>query len=540
MFKRGVHAVVGLIVPLLLVATGVGFFLAVKAPEPAKIPKLGSDEASLLSVMPAAQVETVRALTDSLDIAASGVVVPYREILLAAEVSGRVVDKDISVRPGNHVHQGQVLLKIDPRDYEYEIERLTQRLNQEQVALRENEQELQNTQRLLELAQAQYELAEADFKRTAELKQNFASLAELGAAKQQMLSSMNQRVTLTNQADSLRTRRQRLELAGRMAETELLQARLNLQRTEISSPVDGIVVREQIERDSYVQRGTNLLTIEDISKAEVSCSLRMDQLYWILDQNIVSHDRQLNSTLATLQKPPPVEAEIVFRLGGRHSAVYQWKGKLDRFDGSGLDPQNRMVPLRIVVDRPSEYLLNGTAPGESSMSLVRGMFVDVILKAKPATQLMLIPKLGVKPATDAHRVWKFEPDKRAFEVVQGRHSSQSTDDGGQPSDPSKQLRPTLVSDRAGDDTNPTAPKRPDPERWQAGFLKVLEGVEVVGAYIPPDQPDKEYLVCDVGRADIHSGDFVVVTPIPGVETVEVPIRVTKESLTPPPTTTAAQ
>jgi len=480
--------------------------------------------------MPAAQVQQVRALTEPLDLISSGVVVPYREIVLAAEVAGKVTEKDASVRHGNHVHVGQMLLRIDSRDYQLEVDRLVQRLEQERVNLSENEQDLVNTARLVELAQAQYDLAEADFERTKQLGLNFASQSELGSAKQAMLTAMNQKVTLENQMSTMRTRRQRLELAIRMVETELEQSRLNLERTKIQSPVDGVVVREQVEADSYVQRGTNLMTIEDISKAEIACSLRMEQLYWILDQTSSSRDRSLNSALGTLQKLPKIEAVVQFRVAGRQSVVYEWEGRLDRIEGTGLDPQSRMVPIRVSVDRPAEYRVNGQLSSESSMSLVRGMFVDVILKAQPATQLLLVPKSSVKPATDSYRIWKFDPDPTAFQIVQkrlglGDMASSSADTGGQSHSPA----PTLVAERKSL-ANSSELDRPDPQNWEAGFLRIVEGIEVLGSYPGNDANKSEYWICDAPRADILPGDYVVVTPIPGIDTKEEPIRVPKQDL----------
>jgi|688.fasta_scaffold00276_64 multidrug efflux pump subunit AcrA (membrane-fusion protein) len=551
--SKGLHAILGVVLPASFVGLGVVAYFVAQKPEAGKVAALGSDMASLLSVMPAAQVESVRALTESLDIAASGVVVPYREIQVASEVGGRVLEKDVNMRPGNHVLKGQLLLKIDPRDYQYEIDRLTQRLDQERALVKESEQELQNTQRLIELAQSQLELAEADFKRTASLDTNFASQAELGASKQQMLNAMNQKVTLQNQADAIRTRRQRLDAAIKLVETELQQAEVNLRRTEISSPVDGLIVKEQVETDSYVQRGTQLMTIEDISKAEISCNLRMDQLYWLLDQNINSRDSGLNASFASLQKPPQVQAIVRFKLGGRESLLYEWEGRLDRFEGTGLDPQNRMIPMRVVVDRPSEYRINGLASVDQSLSLVRGMFVDVVLKAKPATQLLLVPKLSVKPATDSRRIWKFEPDPRAIEVVQKRHGIQelTSDDSDSAIKSASQDRPSadrprLVSDRAGEsnesDTGDSAesekntqetaeaPKKLDPDQWQCGFLRVLDGIEVIGVYQDPNDNHREYLICDVSRSGLQPGDYVVVTPLPGIESSDEPIRVAKENL----------
>ena len=229
----------GLVVPALLLAVGVGVFVGMRPPEPPKVPALGSDRASLLKAMQGAEVERVRSLnelSDTLDIAVTGTVVPYREINLAAEVAGKVIEKDPSVRSGNVVTKGQVLLRIDPRDYELELERLTQRRDQELAALAELAQDIENTQSLIENAKQEVALAQAEVNRMENLNRNVASQTEVDRAKRSYLTSRNQQLTLENQLSSQRTRRERLQLAIKLAETELSQATVNLERTTVRAP----------------------------------------------------------------------------------------------------------------------------------------------------------------------------------------------------------------------------------------------------------------------------------------------------------------
>lgn len=50
--------------------------------------------------------------------------------------------------------------------------------------------------------------------------------------------------------------------------------------------------------------------------------------------------------------------KVIYQLSGRESAT-EWKGVLARYDGAGIDPQSRTVPIRVLVDKPGEYLING-------------------------------------------------------------------------------------------------------------------------------------------------------------------------------------
>lgn len=579
------NIVLGAIVPLLLVAIGVVVMRELTPPAPSKKPPIEDNNGALLGQMLSAEVQTVRALnevTDTLQIPVSGTVVPSREIELAAEVAGRIIDKAPHTRSGDFVEAGDELYRIDPRDYDLEVERVTRRLDQERASLAEQQQDIDNAMRLAAVAEEEMALSEGEVARVERLGGNFRSEAELDQAKRSRLASMNQRVTIQNQISLLKARRARLESAIKLAETELEQAQLNLERTVIRAPISGRVVVEQVEADSYVQRGAPLVTIEDTSNVEVAVNVRMDQLYWILDQPQLSTESLVNAAQVARYRLPQHQVKVIYRLSGRESVQYEWSGVLARFDGAGIDPQSRTVPIRVLVDKPNEYRINGRAASKSGMggpsSLVRGMFVEVIIEAQPSTPLLLVPKLSVKPATGSNQIWKFTADARALDVTRERLKS-----AGSLADPSS-AQASLSPQTA--EANTTGPAAVDPSKWQAGFLSVVDGIGVIGPYRGPApsenrfdpssgsgdagnssvvqptslrstafQPTSvdglsqsagsarsgtlvestlqpiEYWVCEARHGGLIAGDQVVVTPLPGIESDgEEPIRVRRSQL----------
>lgn len=574
------NILLGAIVPLLLVAIGVAVMRELTPPAPSKKPPIEDNRGAVLGQMLSAEVQTVRALnevTDTLQIPVSGTVVPSREIELAAEVAGRIIDKAPHTRSGDHVEAGDELYRIDPRDYELEVERVTRRLDQERASLAEQQQDIDNAMRLAAVAEEEMVLSEAEVARVERLGGNFRSDAELDQAKRSRLATMSQRVTIQNQISLLDARRARLESAIKLAETELEQAQLNLERTVIRAPISGRVVVEQVEADSYVQRGTALVTIEDTSDVEVAVNLRMDQLYWILDQPQLSTESLVNAAQASRYKLPQHQVKVIYRLSGRELVQYEWSGVLARFDGAGIDPQSRTVPIRVLVDKPNEYRINGREASRSKMSgpssLVRGMFVEVIIEAQPSTPLLLVPKLSVKPATGSNQIWKFTPDPRALDVTRERLKSAGS--LSQTSSAEASLLPQTA------EANPTGSASVDPSEWQAGFLSVIDGIGVIGPYRGPAPSDLrvkaahgqsaasdsgtvqptslqrtsmdglsqpvdsapngtpaestlqpiEYWVCEARHGGLIAGDQVVVTPLPGIESDgEEPIRVRRSQL----------
>ena len=284
---------------------------------------------------------------------------------------------------GSYVKAGQLLMRIDRTDYELEVQRLTRLQEQEYQALTEIDQEMLNTKRLIDVSEQDVQLQQKEFDRQKALPAGFSSRAEIDQANRSLLSAMQQLVTLENQLDLLRKRRVRLEASERLAATQLKVADVNLQRTEIRAPIEGVIVSEEADLNTFVARGSTLVTIEDTSKVEVATSLRMDQLYWVLDQKGETVDESARG-----YELPETPAIIEYELSGRDGSVYRWKGRLLSYDGIGLDPVTRTVPVRVLVNNPREYLdAEGAVKKVSgATALVRGMYVRVKLLIQPRTQ----------------------------------------------------------------------------------------------------------------------------------------------------------
>ncbi|MEM1303498.1 MAG: biotin/lipoyl-binding protein, partial [Planctomycetota bacterium] len=99
-------------------------------------------------------VETVAAELHEtgLSFSVDGVVQPYRDLVVAAESGGRVVAKSPNCRVGRVVKRGDVLLAVDPRDYELEVRRLEEELEQAQISFDELAVEIQSVKEQIALA----------------------------------------------------------------------------------------------------------------------------------------------------------------------------------------------------------------------------------------------------------------------------------------------------------------------------------------------------------------------------------------------------
>lgn len=481
--------IVGLLIPILVALAGVAIFQKLGVQKPEQVVEDPSDPRVYLSRLPIVSTESVAPFQglETLDIQLSGTVVPYRQLTIAAEVAGRVIYKSELCRIGRYVHAGDVLFRLNPRDYELEVERLTAMKESEYAQQRELDQELSNIKRSLKVAEEELAIQEKEIQRLDSLPLGVASDTERDQARSRLLASTNQVVTLQNQLQLLETRRTRIELAEKLADTQLSQARTNLERSEVKSPISGVIVSESVQEDSYVQRGDKLFVIEDTERVEVSCNLRTDQLLLVLDQLNSSEAADPSSQVmrASSYELPPTPVEISYQVAGRSDLIYQWHGHLSRYEGIGLDAQSRTVPVRITVEDPRDVKRNGqpiTEEGNGGLpALVRGMFVDVKIQTKPKRALVLLPKLAVRPGG---QVWMFEPDEG---LLSGKSVRESANKEGAES------LPTILD-------------------WTAGRVRVISGVKTINVVRVPALQDREYWVAEAIEG-VPVGSLMVTTPL---------------------------
>lgn len=559
---------VNLIVPLLILLAGFGVVAALGSVAPEPRPPEDRSPLGILKRLPPAEVMRVHSLQEldrPLELRVDGVVVPYREMQLAAEVSGRVIEKSPQCRAGNFVRAGQLLIRIDPTDYQQEVERLQRMVDQERESLNEIDQEMVNSRLQLEIAVQDVELAKREVDRLRALPSGYVSGAENDAAQKSLLMANQNRLTIENQINTLGVRRNRTEASQRLVLTQLETAQINLGRCEVRSVADGVIVQENVELNSFIQRGMPIITLEDVSKAEVAIQLRTDQLHWILDQRTLERHQttsvvttttadqtQRNAPTAASDQPTPGDAAsdepvtdepatvgpqppqgyslpetaaiIEYEVTGLAGRTMRWNGRLTRYDGIGLDAESRTVPVRVEVSAPQELIGEDGQPVQTTAqsALVRGMYVQVKLLIRPQTPLVAIPSLAMRPG---NRVWQFTaqpaglananrtPDDDASKI-----DSKTTDDGASAVDSGQ----PIVADGSTDF---------DPADWTAGSVSVLGELTpvdsihlhrdpspatgkrpvVVGSATSGDT--QRYWVCDVGHSGLQGGDWVVISPL---------------------------
>ena len=331
------------------------------------------------------------------DVVVDGTVVPKREVAVNAQVAGLIVWKAPACEAGLYVTAGTPLLQIEREKYELEVQRLRNLVEQASVEIQQLEVEQQNTDAMIALWERDVELRNAELKRATGLHLD-GTLSDSERDRIE-LETLQARTQLQQALNSLslvppRLEKAQAELAHRRA--QLAAAELDLSHTEIVAPIDGYVSDDPVEERTYVSPGATLVRIEDTSAVEVSCSLRVEDVYWLWSTagELPPAEAELGGAY---YEAPPVDATISYALDGQS---VEWEGKLVRFAGSGLDPQTRTVPCRVEVPQPRRL---GAAQWPTT--LVRGMFVTVRLHAEPRIPLLKLPPEAVQLNNE---VWTVE------------------------------------------------------------------------------------------------------------------------------------
>ena len=181
-------------------------------------------------------------------ISATGTLSAISTVTVGSQISGQVTD--VLVDFNSQVSEGQVLARIDPRTYEAQIE--------------QGAAQIASARASLEQAQATLRNAELDFRRKADLgEQQLAARAEIDLARA-ALDQARAQVAAT-----------RAQIRQQTASTET--TRVNLERTVIRSPVDGVVLTRTIEPGQTVAaslQAPELFTIaEDLSQMKIELAV---------------------------------------------------------------------------------------------------------------------------------------------------------------------------------------------------------------------------------------------------------------------------
>jgi membrane fusion protein (multidrug efflux system) len=212
-------------------------------------------------------------------------------VLISPRIAGYV--SDVPVNDNQSVKAGQVLARIDDRDFRTalaaaqanvdaahaEIDNLDQQIAEQRIAVTE-------AQATVEADRAALTFAGQDFERYTTLSKNGAGTVQ--SAQKASSDIREKQATLDHdtaavgaaqaQVDVLITQRDKARAALALQEAALRQAELNESYTTITSPVDGTVGVRTLRVGQYVQAGTQLMAVVPLQAVYVVANYKETQL----------------------------------------------------------------------------------------------------------------------------------------------------------------------------------------------------------------------------------------------------------------------
>lgn len=347
-FVRLVKRILKWTLPLLILASAglaAGWLISTR-PRPARVEPI--IEPTLVDVIEAKKI------TQRIKIRQNGTVVAAQCVTLRPEVSGRIIWQSPELVPGGRLSAGDVILQIDPREYEYTVE-----------------------QRKLQVQDAIVTLKEEKGRQVIGKREWDLNLLGDGIQPTEIGRELALRIPHLLRA----------EAALAAATSALKKAELDLERTTIRAPFNAFVQTESVDIGQVVNPQTEIATLIGTDRFWVQVSIPVEQLQWILIPGINGGGGS--------------RARVVLKAGD--TLRIERAGRVDRLVGD-IDVTTRMARLLLAVDDPLALKRNS---GDPALPLLIGAWVDVEIEGVEVKDVFALPWQAIR---EGNRVWIMEKD----------------------------------------------------------------------------------------------------------------------------------
>ncbi len=277
-----------------------------------------------------------------LRVRAEGTVAPRTETEFVPEVFGRVMEISSSLAVGGFFEEGDVLLRLDSREYEFAVTRSRSAIAQAALRLETERQEAV-------VAMGEWEL--------------------LGAGRPTPLAMREPQIA-------------EAEAALASAEAALQQAEYDLERTIVRAPYAGRVRSKRVDVGQFVQRGISVATLYSVDAAEIRLPIPDSELQFV-DLPLAYRGENGSESVAG------PEVILRARFAGQE---HEWRGRIVRTEGE-IDPRTRMVHAIARVEDPYARSEERLRP-----PLALGMFVEAEILGRPSGRVAILPRSVLRGA----------------------------------------------------------------------------------------------------------------------------------------------
>jgi RND family efflux transporter MFP subunit len=324
--RKGFKKTSRMILPVLIIAIGiiVAVYFKKTAPSIKRTPPK--------QTVPSVEVITAVRKDAKRIIEVMGTVAPARKISLRSRVSGEILFVSSDFLPGGRVASGEVLLKIDPTDYQVEVEKAKSALDTKKAAL--------------SLEEGNQSIAREEMRLMSETSSEAIEATELALRKPQL---------------------QQAKAAVASAEADLKKAKLNLERTIVRAPFNTLITERNVNLGAHIGVQEVLSVLVGTDEFWIEAAVPLDQL------SAVNMDRKNGS-------------QAVIRSQG---STADWFGRALHTTGT-LNEKSRMANMVIAVPDPLGLHT------DSATTLMLDDYVTVSIEGKTMKGVVELPRTALR------------------------------------------------------------------------------------------------------------------------------------------------
>ena len=282
---------------------------------------------------------------------AQGTVTALQSTTLQSEIKGRVVEVSSAFNVGGFVEAGDILLRIDPRDYQTNLLRA-------QAAVESAESNLAQERGRAEVALREWQKLPKGSQRSQEAKDLYLRKPQLEQAEAQLLA----------------------------ATADLNTARDNLERTIIRAPYAALIRGKHTDLGQFVGAGSQLAEVVSVDIAEVRLPIPQSKLDYLDLPGLQGYDQ-------------PVPIDLYTEVAGKES---HWSATLHRTEGV-FDERSRVLFTVARVEDPYGLTREGVRP------LRIGTFVQATIQGKAVPDLVPLPRYVLRAG---NKLWVIDANNR--------------------------------------------------------------------------------------------------------------------------------
>ena len=354
--RIGIRLAAGLLI--LFVSFGAFKALRDNRPRPAQV----QDAAS------ARLVEVIEARTTSVARRYSGfgTTRALSEATVASQLNARVTERPQSVRAGRKIDAGSVLFRLDPdvyRERRNAAASARQALESDLAAL---DIELESTQERLRLSSEAIRLLDNELEELEEaLERGAAVKIEVDRLQRQRTSLESDREALRQILNGIPSRRASLQARISSQNAELALAEIDLARSNVESPLSGVIAEVFADAGDLVSPGSPLARVVDLRTIEVP--LRIP----------AAASRRVSVGASAVVREPSGEGQ-------------EYEGTVVRI-APEIDPESRTFTVFVEVEQEIEL-----GPFDSTRQyLFPGQFVSGEVISSVSRDSLVIPRVAV-------------------------------------------------------------------------------------------------------------------------------------------------